>query len=100
MKMGIEYQVTLATDGKHSVSVRGEDPEALTEALGWVKDTYALISRSGRKREPEKEVEEEVPICAVHQVPMVRQNGKFGQFWSCHERNADGGFCSYRPEDR
>jgi len=40
---------------------------------------------------------EEAPICAVHERPMVLQQGKRGPFWSCHERNGDGSFCSYRP---
>ena len=40
---------------------------------------------------------QEIPICAMHNVPMVWQKGRKGFFWSCHERNADGSFCSYRP---
>jgi hypothetical protein len=39
----------------------------------------------------------DAPVCAVHNTPMVLQPGKRGSFWSCHERTADGGFCSYRP---
>jgi len=31
---------------------------------------------------------------------MVKQRGKYGTFWSCHERNADGSFCSYKPEGK
>ena len=27
-------------------------------------------------------------------------DGKCGTFWSCHERNDDGSFCSYKPEGR
>jgi hypothetical protein len=38
-----------------------------------------------------------VPICEMHQIPMVRMKGKHGPFWSCHQRNDDGSFCTYRP---
>jgi hypothetical protein len=43
------------------------------------------------------EADEVVQVCAVHHVPMVRMAGKHGPFWSCHERMANGSFCSYRP---
>src|SRR4051812_12593307 len=37
------------------------------------------------------------PVCPVHQQPMWHQQGKHGWFWSCHVRNADGSYCTYRP---
>ena len=37
------------------------------------------------------------PVCAVHQKPMVLQQGNRGPFWSCHERNADRRRSAYRP---
>src|SRR5581483_8419901 len=38
-----------------------------------------------------------VPICEVHQVPMVRMRGKHGPWWSCHQKDDDGEWCPYRP---
>src|SRR5205823_4457255 len=38
-----------------------------------------------------------VPICEIHQIPMVRMKGKHGPFWSCHQKDDDGNWCDYRP---
>ncbi len=38
-----------------------------------------------------------VPICEVHQIPMVRMKGKHGTFWSCHQKDEAGEWCQYRP---
>ena len=38
-----------------------------------------------------------VPICEVHQTPMVRVKGQHGPFWSCHQKDDDGNWCDYRP---
>jgi len=47
--------------------------------------------------EHEEDLEQEPPTCEVHQLPMVRVEGRRGAFWSCHQRMPDGSFCSYRP---
>lgn len=36
------------------------------------------------------------PECEVHRFPMVWVD-KNGGFWSCHKKNPDGSWCSYRP---
>ena len=36
----------------------------------------------------------------TERVPMVKVNGRRGPFWSCHEKNSDGSWCSYRPKER
>jgi hypothetical protein len=36
------------------------------------------------------------PICQVHEVAMVKRQGKFGEFWSCPEKT-NGVWCNYRP---
>jgi hypothetical protein len=36
------------------------------------------------------------PICGVHDAPMDWVD-KHGGFWSCHKRNPDGSWCSFRP---
>ncbi len=106
------HQVTLAVDGAHTVSVSSDDAAEMKAALAWAKATYtALVERYGGAAEqratndaptddvPNQEADaEEPPVCPDHQKPMVLVQGKRGPFWSCHERTADGRFCSYRPE--
>ena len=44
-----KYQVNLAIDGKHTVSVQSDDPAATTETLVWAKKTYDQLRRLGTK---------------------------------------------------
>ena len=107
-----KYQVTLSVDGKHAVSVQSDDPAAVTEALVWAKKTYGQLGRlpqtplQAAVRDEDTasdgaaldaDESEEPPTCAVHAQPMVRVSGRRGDFWSCHEKNDDGSWCSYRP---
>ena len=47
--------------------------------------------------------ENPIPICVVHNKPMIwregnnKQTGKHYAFWACGERNSDGSFCKYKP---
>ena len=82
-------------------------PRLHLSTLAWAELAYKqLVDGQGKKEDQVKDErvqeqpDEETPICAVHQVPMVKQRGKYWAFWSCHERNADGRFCSYKPEGR
>ncbi len=113
-----KYQVTLAVDGKHAVSVQSDDPSAVTEALIWAQETYKKLvrlrnadeTRASRQTfdrvervngaEPDisrVDVETEAPICAIHDVTMIWQKGRKGYFWSCHEKNEDESWCDWRP---
>src|SRR5215217_8270539 len=108
-----KYQVNLAVDGKHSVSVQSDDPAAVTEGLIWAKKTWGQLVRlpgksfqslQGEDREQTNHSVQSPsepdapPICAVHNLPMVRVQGKKGPFWSCHQKMADGvTWCSYKP---
>ena len=98
------YQVILSTDGKHTVIATGEDAAGMKAALEWAKSTYDQVVRSyGLKHEQynhkngEQNGNEAVPNCKVHNAPMVKQQGKYGEIWGCHQRNTHGSFCSYRP---
>jgi len=102
---GTTYQITLSTGGKVAVTVTAEDPAEMKASLAWAQLAYKhLVDDQGKKEDQVKEdqiqeqPEEEVPICVVHNVPMARVKGRYGYFWSCHERNADGSFCSYKPD--
>ena len=76
-------------------------------SLAWAELAYKHLVDSQLKKEDQvkedqiqEQPEEETPICAVHQVSMVKQRGKYGAFWSCHQRTEDGSFCSYKPEGK
>ena len=99
------YQITLAVDGRHTVTVTTDDAADTKAALTCGRALYeALVKRYGAP-EPTPAVSAdaaaddtaEAPMCAVHAVLMVRMQRKHGPFWSCHERMDDGSFCSYRP---
>jgi hypothetical protein len=100
----ITYTVTLATSGRHTVTVSGDDPAGVSAAVrAWADNTLRLLAASrqpvaARPASGEDGVnQEQPPVCGVHAIPMVRQQGRHGQFWSCHEWNEDGSFCTYRP---
>ena len=114
-----KYQVNLAIDGKHTVTVQSDDPAAATEALVWAKKTYDQLGRLAAKpcqtlsKEQwegpdrvaraeahalqEEATQEEPPICAVHHLAMAKVQGKRGAFWSCHAKMPDGTWCSFKP---
>lgn len=98
------YQVILSTDGKHTVVATCDDLTKVKEALAWARVTYdAIVGHYGLKYEQYQKGQgngNSVPECAVHKVPMSRQTGKYGEFWSCHQKNADGSFCDYRPNGK
>src|SRR5688572_16791384 len=101
------YQVVLSTDGKHTVIVTTDELPTTENVLVWAQTTYErLVQQYGRKQAGRQRSEQqpvalapggEVPECAVHKVPMVRVQGRYGPFWSCHERTENGSFCTYRP---
>ena len=99
----ITYQVTLSSDGKPVVSVTSDDPQAAREAIPWLAQTYATLLRDAKAVPTpaatlvKQQATEEPPVCAVHQVPMARVQGRKGPFWSCHEKMPDGAWCSFKP---
>jgi hypothetical protein len=107
--------VNLSVDGKHSVSVQSDDPAAVTEGLIWAKKTWGQLVRlpgksfqspaSGGAEKIHEAVgstptKTEPPVCPVHNLPMVRVEGRKGSFWSCHQKSPDGSWCSYKPDSR
>ena len=101
----------LRVDGKHSVSIESDDPAAVTEGLVWARKTWGQLVRlpgKGVQALSEERLQqsdqaaasasddEEHPICTIHNMSMVRVNGRKGPFWSCHEKLADGSWCSYK----
>jgi len=97
----LTYHVGIGADGKPKVSVSSKDPDAAAQAIAWVKQTYARMTTGSVAPEPEQTKAdartEQAPTCRVHDVLMVGVTGRRGFFWSCHTKNADGTWCSYRP---
>jgi hypothetical protein len=101
------YEVTLSPDGKHSISVKSDDPLLLKDALPLAKkiqekllqapEPSAPSTVSQTSIQPLNLQQAQAPLCEVHYSPMVSVQGKRGTFWSCHKRNEDGNWCSYRP---
>ena len=98
----VTYEVKLSLDGNHSVVVRSSDPSQMPVGIAWARATHAALA-ARYSDDPASDDEShdiaptEPPICGVHDIPMVRVEGKNGPFWSCHERDDEGRFCSYRP---
>ena len=99
----ITYQVTIATDGRPQVSVTSDDAQAAKNAIPWLAETYATLLKDARAIPTpattlvKAQESEAPPVCAVHQVPIVRMRGRKGPFWSCHERMPDGRWCAFKP---
>src|SRR5215216_5423047 len=104
----IIYELSLSHDGKHSVSVKSDDPYALKEALPLAKQLQAGLSEVdespsltppiSQPRAPQPDLQQpQAPLCGVHSTPMTQFQGKHGPFWSCHQRTLDGSWCTYRP---
>ncbi|HLJ93690.1 MAG TPA: hypothetical protein VKU02_10920, partial [Gemmataceae bacterium] len=105
------YQVTLAVDGHHAVSVQSDDPAAVTAALVWARDTVKQLARLTKEQRIKAAAAQSIakhaldadpefatpPTCGIHDVPMVLVQGRKGPFWSCHERSADGSWCTFKP---
>jgi hypothetical protein len=79
--------------------IKGLEEAGFEPARGCLPLTLSNVESKERGKEKEN------PICAIHHKPMAwregitKQTGKHYAFWSCTERNSDGSFCKYRPED-
>ncbi len=93
------YQVILSADGNHQVIVTTDNQGETTLALAWAKATYdKMVGQDGPRdatRPDGDEAPGQAPLCAIHGVPMVWvDKGRRGPFWSCHQKNEDGSWCS------
>jgi hypothetical protein len=107
----VTYRITLSVSGDHAVSVSGDDPVAVNDGLAWARGIYlklkerAAVGNQASSSETTQTHHQAIdslettqpPSCARHKLPMVRMNGKRGEFWSCHEKLDDGSYCPYRP---
>jgi hypothetical protein len=102
------YEVTFSDTNTHSVCVKSDDPLALQDALPLAKQLQAELSQESGHPEsgtpapkqsplPSIDVQSQAPQCGIHSTAMTQVQGKHGLFWSCHQKNFDGSWCSYRP---
>jgi hypothetical protein len=113
-------ELYLSSDGKHTVHVSAETPEELAELAPKAKALYEkIIASYGNKAQmwqlaidhqpakihnaKEVSVRAETrgggaPACPIHGRPMRLRRGKYGAFWSCPTRTADGRWCSVTRE--
>ena len=102
------YEVKLSPDGRHSVSVKSDDPLSLKDALPLAKKIQEGLSGELEKQNelpstlkqtalPAVETQPQAPLCGIHSTPMTQVQGKHGPFWSCHQKNPDRSWCTYRP---
>jgi hypothetical protein len=49
-------------------------------------------------KEVEKQRENSVPVCPIHNKELVKRKGQYGEFWACPSRNEDGTWCKWKPE--
>ena len=103
----VRYQITLSLDGNHSVSVSGDDPASVKDGLAWARGIYLKLkersesngSAAASAPEPASAAaatSPTPPACPLHLKPTTLVTGKRGPFWSCHEKGADGSWCSYK----
>jgi hypothetical protein len=62
-----------------------------------VNAAHSVLESASQAQSSPVTTDQEPPLCGVHNIPMVWQKGKRGDFWSCHEKDPDGSYCSYRP---
>lgn len=64
--------------------------------LGFTSTSKLELQALPEREEKELNKENEIPICAIHNKPMVQRRGQYGMFWACSVK--DGGvWCKYRP---
>jgi hypothetical protein len=94
------YQIEMATDGTHRVTVTIEDPSGAKAAIAAARGIYSALLREDDLEEvaeqPAAIDETNPPQCELHNVPMTLVQGSKGPFWSCHKKNDDGSWCSYK----
>ena len=114
-------ELFLSSDGKHTVHVSSETVEEMAKLVPDAKALYSEVIEEfnsqvqpwsepgnrtgdgelkvGRRMETGKRKREIIaPCCPDHQVPMVFRRGRYGPFWSCPTKEADGSWCPHTQE--
>jgi hypothetical protein len=93
------YAVILSINGQDTVLASWSDTtsnkdDVIAEARWCVKQIIYDIA-TGRTEATAYKIDE--PYCQDHNKPLVLRLGKYGSFYSCPVRLADGTYCKYRP---
>jgi hypothetical protein len=109
----ISYEVSVLVNGRHSVKIESDDPTITSRALDWLTQTFHVPPAPRRADAPTTTAVPQpplqmsapqpataAPICGIHHKPMKLMNGRRGEFWSCHEKMPDGGWCTFKPRER
>ena len=113
-------ELFLSTDGKHTVHMTAETPEAMAELAPKAKALYQKVlsefgtkaqmwqagdgkgnghATVGKRIDTVDQAQEAVaPRCPLHQTPMKYRQGKLGAFWSCSRRKPNGVWCNYTQD--
>ncbi|KKU88430.1 MAG: hypothetical protein UY16_C0007G0011 [Candidatus Gottesmanbacteria bacterium GW2011_GWA2_47_9] len=112
-------ELFLSTDGKHTCHVQADTTEAMDKLLPYAKALYLKIvaelgtkaqmwqeamSGNGKHQQtapfgkridtPEQAQALFAPPCPVHQTPMKKRQGQYGEFWSCGRKLPTGAWCN------
>jgi hypothetical protein len=105
----ITFQVSVSIAGDRKATIEASDPTTAQDAIALFAQRFGATVRPAAPAVPTPveqiqaafapiaDSESQMPICAVHQLPMKLVHGKRGPFWSCHEKNSDGSWCRYKP---
>lgn len=110
-------EIFLSSDGKHTVHLSASSVEeserllpsamalynAIVEKLGTKPSLWEPVmnGKRGRSESNGHEVAGNGtggPLCPEHRTPMTLQRGKFGNFWSCHQKDELGQWCRFRQD--
>jgi hypothetical protein len=103
-------ELYLSSDGKHTVHVSAETPAQMNELAPYARALYhKILQEFGTKPQlweaaknghanghtPADAQDAATPRCPEHNRPMKQRKGRFGSFWSCPTRQADGSWCTH-----
>jgi hypothetical protein len=93
------YKLVLSVNGKPHTLGEWIDAESREDdmlvAARWVAKQLIYEVAVGKVENSALKTDE--PYCQDHHQPMILKLGKYGRFYSCPVKLADGTYCRYRP---
>lgn len=90
------YQVIARMAGNFAMIGETKDPtETIEQVIKRASERPGAVSSQPESGGPEVPA----PVCPFHDRPMVLMHGRRGPFWSCHQKNDDGTWCDYKPDE-
>lgn len=97
----MSYQIHLSSDGTHKVIVTFEVPEDARDAIARARVIAAQLTAKDSVQPATALLQEHEtpPECPIHQRTLDWvAKGRGGPFWSCHERDDEGTWCTYTQQ--